>query len=166
MGIFLMILGALAGLVVVVAVGALLPAEHTASVSRRIAASPDQVWDMITDIESQPVWRKDLQSVKLVSTEPKRWVETMRMGEVPMRLESATAPTDMVTRIDSEDLPFGGAWTFRLEPTAGGTQVTITENGVVRSPVFRFMSKFIFGHDTTLKAYIGNLETAFVQEAH
>jgi hypothetical protein len=66
-----------------------------------------------------------------------------------------------VTQIQSHDLPFGGGWEFRLKDNGGSTIVTITENGEVYNPLFRFVAKFIMGHDATLKKYAGALEQSF-----
>ena len=35
--------------------------------------------------------------------------------------------------------------------------VTITEHGQVFNPVFRVMSRFVFGHTATIEAYLTNL---------
>ncbi len=34
------------------------------------------------------------------------------------------------------------------------SSVTITERGSVYNPIFRFMSRFIFGHTATVEAYL------------
>lgn len=166
MGIVILILGAIAGLIlVVVVVGALLPAEHTASVTRQVAGTQEEVWAKLVNTEGQLAWRKDLKEIKMISEQPKKWVEKMNMGDIPMVLEVADAPRRMVTKIDSESLPFGGRWTFQLEPDGNATIVKITEDGVVRNPVFKFMSKFIFGHEATMKTYLSNLEASLNKEA-
>jgi len=38
-----------------------------------------------------------------------------------------------------------------------GAKVTITERGWVGPPPFRFLSKFVFGHETTLRQYLADL---------
>lgn len=165
MGIVILILGAVVGLILVVfVVGTALPAEHRVSHSRQVSATPEQVWARLSATEEQTAWRKDLKSIKLLSSEPKKWVETMSMGDVPMVLVESVPSSRMVTKIDSEDLPFGGSWTFELAPNEGGTKVTITEEGVVKNPVFRFMSRFIFGHETTMKSYLSQLQASYSSE--
>ena len=67
-------------------------------------------------------------------------------------------PTLLVARIAGPSLPFGGTWTYRIAPAAGGSAVTITEDGEVYNPVFRFMSRFVFGHYATLDEFVKNLE--------
>ena len=44
------------------------------------------------------------------------------------------------------------------------TIVRITEDGQVYNPVFRFMSRFVFGHARTMDAYLRALGRAAGQE--
>ena len=41
-------------------IGLTLPQNHTASRSAHVNARPDSLWDIITDVERYPTWRKDL----------------------------------------------------------------------------------------------------------
>ena len=47
----------------------------------------------------------------------------------------------------------------------GGSTVTITENGTVSNPLFRFMSKFVFGHYRSLETYARDLAKRFRDNA-
>jgi hypothetical protein len=67
----------------------------------------------------------------------------------------------MVTRIADKTLTFGGAWTYELSPQGGGTRLVITEHGEVYNPLFRFMSRFVFGHTATLDRYLADLGRVF-----
>jgi len=57
-----------------------------------------------------------------------------------------------------ETLPFGGTWTFDLTSQGEGTDLTITENGDVHNPIFRFVSRFIIGHDASIDKYLAHLK--------
>jgi hypothetical protein len=59
-----------------------------------------------------------------------------------------------VSRIANDDLPFGGKWTYLLEPDGAGTKLSITEDGFVKPALFRFLSRFVFGHTSTLDGYL------------
>ena len=72
------------------------------------------------------------------------------------RLNSLEA--ELVTRIADTGLAFGGSWTFALQPAASGTRLSITENGEVYNPLFRVMSRFVFGHTATIDRYLGDLQ--------
>jgi len=39
------------------------------------------------------------------------------------------------------------------------TEVTITEDGEVYNPIFRFMSAYVFGHTATIEQYLTDLES-------
>ena len=146
--------------VVVIAIGAMLPVQHVASRSAVLAASPDTVWHLITDVDGFPGWRRD---VKRVERRPDRegrpvWVEETSSGRIPLAVERAERPRLLVLRIADPDLPFGGTWTYELSPDGGATVLKITENGEVYNPVFRFMSRFVFGHEGTIAGYLAALE--------
>ena len=64
----------------------------------------------------------------------------------------------MVTRIVDKELPFGGSWTWEISPAAeGGSRVSITENGEIYNPFFRFMARYVFGYTGTMETYLRNL---------
>jgi hypothetical protein len=56
-----------------------------------------------------------------------------------------------VTRIVGETA-FGGTWTMAVERTPSGSRLTITERGEVYNPIFRTLSKFVFGHTSTMES--------------
>ena len=160
----LMILGVLVILVVAVwAIGATLPKGHTASRKATLKQPPEAIWAVITDVDGFTTWRKDVKSVKRLPEENGQagWVETMDMGEIPLRVEESTPPRRLVTRIADPNLPFGGTWTFEIEPAPGGATVRITERGEVRPALFRFMARYIFGHTATMETYLKFLGEKF-----
>ena len=140
----------LIGLVILVAallagVGATVDREHVASSRARYAQPPQTVWDLITDFEAAPQWRAEIEEVKdftVVDGLP-RYVEVSSFGDVPYRIEALDPPHRMVSRIDSEDLGFGGTWTFVVEPDVEGSTLTITEDGVIDNLMFRTLSLIV-----------------------
>ena len=44
-----------------------------------------------------------------------------------------------------------------VTPEGSGTRLTITERGEVYNPVFRFMSRFVFGHTASLDRFAESL---------
>ena len=58
----------------------------------------------------------------------------------------------VVTRLASasSEAQFGGTWTIEIAPVDGGSTISITEDGWVASPIFRFISLYIIGHYATL----------------
>lgn len=138
-------------------VGALLPAEHVATVSVLVPEPLDTVWTRVTTPTDYREWRKGLERVDVAPGAPLRWTEVSRFGEVPFVVEEMQPRARFVTRIADEKLPFGGTWTWELAEEGGGTRVTLTERGVVRPPLFRFLSRFVFGHDATMKQVLDGL---------
>ncbi|HUF48572.1 MAG TPA: SRPBCC family protein [Vicinamibacterales bacterium] len=154
----------LAGLVaIVLVIGWSLPVAHTASRTRVVAAPPDRVFVIVSDFARYPDWRTGVTRVT-VTGDPGPGLaiqETADYGDVPYRVETWEAPTRLVTRIASADLPFGGTWTYDIHPDAGGgSRVTITEHGEVYNVFFRFMARFVFGHTSTLDQYLTDLDAA------
>jgi hypothetical protein len=76
---------------------------------------------------------------------------------LPLRVEEFEPPLRLRMRIDDRSLPFGGTWTYTLRPVEGGTELTLVEDGEVYNPVFRFMSRFVFGHHATIDRYLADL---------
>lgn len=163
----LMIVGGLVGLVAVIwLIGAMLPREHVGSRIARYKQSPDAIWQAITGAEAMTSWRKDVKSVKRLPDENGRpgWIETMSMGEIPLRVEQSDPPRRLVMRIASDALPFGGAWTYEIASADGGATLRITEDGFVKPAIFRFIARFVFGHTATMEQYLKDLGTKFGEQ--
>ena len=87
----------------------------------------------------------------------RRYRETGDDGAILYEVEESDPPTRMVTRIADPSLPFGGRWTCELHAVTSGTTLRITEDGEVYNPLFRFMSRFVFGHYRTMDGYLRDL---------
>jgi uncharacterized protein YndB with AHSA1/START domain len=150
---------AAAVVVIVVVVGMLLPKEHTARSHATFNAAPDSIWRALTDVEGFPSWRGDVTRVELLpaSNGHRSWREIGKNGTITFEEVAAEPSRRLVSRIADPGLPFGGSWTYDLAPDGNATRVTITENGVVHNPVFRFMSRYVFGHHATQEAFLRSL---------
>jgi uncharacterized protein YndB with AHSA1/START domain len=159
-------LGILAGVVAVAAVsGWMLPVAHTARRQQRLAAPPEAVWRALTEVEAFPSWRPDVKRVERLPSSGGRtaWIEE-GSDLMTIAVERSEPPRLLVTRI-GPGLPFGGTWTYEIAPEGIGSVLTITEDGEVYNPIFRFMSRFIFGHEQTLAAYLSALDAKLSPEA-
>ncbi|MCZ6857779.1 MAG: hypothetical protein O7F70_07230, partial [Gemmatimonadetes bacterium] len=67
----------------------------------------------------------------------------------------------LVMRIADDRLPFGGTWTYEIHEEAGGSRITITEDGEIYSPFFRVMSRFFLGYHGTQESYLTALSERF-----
>ena len=156
----------IAGLLVLVvlivcAIGYMLPKSHVASVSARFAASPDSIWTSLTDVPAFPKWRPGLVSVELLPDEngQRGWREIGKHDAVTYRVVESAPPRRLVTRIADQTLPYGGSWTYDLTPDGSGTRLTITEHGEVYNPIFRFVSRFFLGYTSTMEGVLRALGT-------
>jgi hypothetical protein len=148
---------------VVVVIGLLLPKRHVASRSAVIQATPERLFALISGSQE---WRPDVKSCELVEKDGKHFQrETSRRGETVLyELQGSRPPLAIERRIATEGLPYGGKWSFALEPVDGGTKVRITEDGEVYNPIFRFVSRFVMGHTAMLDAYLKALGKAVRQD--
>ena len=143
---------------VVIAIGYALPRDHTASRHATFPAPADRVFAVLQDVDRYPEWRSDIAAVEVLSRTPAiTWRERGSNGTITFEMREQLAPSRIVTRIADASLAFGGSWTYVLTPTKTGTSLTITENGEVYNPIFRFMARFVFGHTATLDRFLSDL---------
>jgi uncharacterized protein YndB with AHSA1/START domain len=146
--------------VVVVIVGYSLPKGHTATRTTKVPLPPAAVYALLADVDKYPTWRPDVKSLQRLPDREGRpaWVEEASGMKIPLHFERMEPPSLLVARIADPSLPFGGTWTYRVVPSGSGSEVTITEDGEVYNPLFRFMSRFVFGYYATLDAFVKHLE--------
>jgi hypothetical protein len=84
---------------------------------------------------------------------------------VPVETVESRPPHKLVSRIADPTLPFGGTWTYDIARTGDGATLTITEDGFVTSPIFRFVAKFVMGHHATIDTYLTNVAKKFNEPA-
>jgi len=127
------VLLSLVGLLVVMvgvagAIGATLPREHTAGRTAQFAHPPQDVWARI--------------------------IEATSKSPVPVDVLESRPPHLLVTRVKESEKMFGGTWTIAVAPTPSGSTVTITEEGWVANPIFRFVSRYVIGHHATMDSLL------------
>jgi uncharacterized protein YndB with AHSA1/START domain len=149
--------------VIVVAIGLTLPTAHVAARTASIPSTCETVFAAITDVDGFPAWRGDVKKVERLPDREGRavWVEEGSSGRMTLAVEHMDRPTLLVTRIADPDLPFGGTWTYNLQPGPESCEVTITEKGEIYNPLFRFMARFVFGYDATMTSFLESLSAKF-----
>ncbi len=167
MKILLIVVGAFVALIaLVLVIGALLPAKHVASREIVVRKAPGEVYAVIRDFAAAPGWRTDLKAVEML--EPvdgrMRFRENSSNGIITYEAVEERANEKLITRIVDRDLGYFGSWTYELLPAESGTRVRITENGEVPNVLFRFMSRFVFGHTATMDTYLKALGRKFGEE--
>lgn len=162
------VIGSLILLVGIVAlIGSRLPKSHVASRSILLRQSPREVYAVVRDFGSAPKWRSDVKQmeVEAPSGGPVYFREVGKHGTVNYELVEDVPAQRMVTRIRDTDLGYSGQWTYLFAAENGGTRVSIREDGEVSNVLFRFMSRYVFGHTATMDSYLTSLAKRFGEEA-
>ena len=134
------IVGGLVALVAAIAlVGSVLPRTHKASRTLRVKRSPEEVWPVVT--------------------------QTAQASSVPVDLLESDPPHRLVTRVKETERNFGGTWTIAIVTVHGGSTVTVTEDGWVANPIFRFVSRLVIGHHATMDALLKQVAKTLNEDA-
>lgn len=149
-------------LLVAFLVGRALPEDHVASRMIRLQRNADRVWKEITTVDKFAEWRgPPLEGVERLPDRPggkAAWVERWKgMGRVTFEVVEQDPPRRLVTRIVDQSLPFGGGWTFEVEGFERSSTVTISETGVIKPPLFRFLARFLLGYTSSIDQYLREL---------
>lgn len=160
-------LGAVIVLVALMAIiGKSLPQGHVAARRVRLRQPAETIWQAISDIDGFTSWRTNLKRLERLPDRDGKpvWREFTSQGTLTLEQIEAVPPRRMVGRIADPKLPFGGTWTYEIEPADGGSQVTITENGEIYNPLFRFLARYFFGYHGALETYLKQLGKKFGEE--
>jgi carbon monoxide dehydrogenase subunit G len=104
-----------------------------------IKAAPEQVWDVITDLERQSEWMVDVRSLEVTSAQKQGAGAVMRVRSelfglpIVRDVMEVTAWEPPVRMAVAHRGQFAGTGEFRLEAAEGGTRFSWTE--VVRPPM-------------------------------
>lgn len=162
------VIGGLVALVALIAAGGmLLPREHRATSTVTLHQPPDSVWKVVRDLGGIPAWWPEITASERLPDRDGReaWRQKMSGWDMPLVILESEAPRRLVTRIDAgEKGAFGGTWTYELTAVPEGTRIAITEDGWVSNPIFRFLSRFVFGYYSTLDGYVKALGKRFGEE--
>jgi hypothetical protein len=161
---FILLVLVIAG-VIVYAVGARLPLNHTVSVTGVVGAPPDKVFARIADYANGAAWRPAVKSVTVLAPEDGRdhWVESLGHGQtmtfVAVRSEP---PMRRDVRLDDPNASYNGTWTYELSPgpSPNTTTLQITETGFIKPPIYRFVMAHIMGPTSNLDQYMKDLQAA------
>jgi uncharacterized protein YndB with AHSA1/START domain len=126
--------------------GLLLPARQGATLSRSFQTTPEVVWQFLTDLDSQPTWRRNLSRVERLPDQGGRpaWLEYSGGRAEAVRMTEVLPYRRLVTEeVAPEEGRPGGSWTWDLKPAEGGSRVTLTREVLVDAPLARALG-FIF----------------------
>jgi hypothetical protein len=151
---------------IVLIAGLLLPTTHVAVVESRYRASASDIHAAINDVASAQTWRSGLEQVEVLSRpgEPLMWREVADWGTLTFVHDVNEPGRRIVSRIVDEGQAFGGTWTYDIDETPGGTVLRISERGEITNPLYRFMSRFVFGYYRGLETYARDLGRRFGED--
>src|SRR5262249_51324787 len=141
--------------VVIAAVGLVLPRDHIAARRAMLARPPEEVWRALTDLDAHPRWRRGVTAIERLS--PTAFRERSSHGVIAFEIVEDRPAELRITRIADPGLPFGGRWIFELAAEGGGTRLTITEDGFITNPIFRFLSRTVFSTASSIEKFLADL---------
>jgi uncharacterized protein YndB with AHSA1/START domain len=137
-----------------------LPREHVVTSSITLVVPPDTVFRLIRNIGAQRDWWSSVKSVERIQGAPREsWRQVMGFGggTIETEIGSVVPGHSMEVRIlNAEEQGWGGTWYYEVRTSAAGTEVLITEEGFIESPVFRTIMK-VRGKYRTIDSYLISL---------
>lgn len=138
-------------ILLVVIIGYMLPVKHRAVRSAVFNTDQESLYALIINVDALPTWRS---SVSSIEHDGDKYREVQGRDAILYEYLERS-PNRVVTRIADKSLPFGGSWTYELTlESSTQTRLRITEDGEVYNPIFRFVSKFMMGHTSTIDGYL------------
>jgi hypothetical protein len=140
--------------IVLLLIGAMLPATREGRAEIRITAPPARILAVIRDYQAQPDWRDGIAKVL-----PKGagWVEITTRGD-----EIAFTPETMR---DQEILlhftatsGFSGTWQAKMVVEGGETRITVVETVTTPAPLGRIISRLVFNPEDFATTYLAELK--------
>lgn len=141
MGYVITVAVALTGALLAMAgVGWLLPRNHTATCQAKFDVTPENLYAAAVALQAS--------------------------SSVKTRVTEEQPPWRRVTEVLEEPgAAFGGTWTLIFESSGTQTKLTITEHGQVHNPLFRFLSRFTFGHRASIDSFLKALQVQLAQDS-
>jgi hypothetical protein len=143
--------------VLVFLIGSRLPKTHIAASRIYLSAPPEVVWRVITDFRSHPQWRPGLHEVEegpMIDGLPSWYEVCLKDLKVHFRVVESDPPRRWVTQLAGDRLPLAGSWVYELCPRDGGTELMITEQDKIYSPLLRFFTKFVFSYYGVMDVFL------------
>ncbi len=164
-------IGIIAGIMVLPATllyvfGSFQPEHHISTIAFTLPKSPAVVWTALTDYGATPQWWPSVKKVRF-ETRPDgqtiTWNTDPHGKEIGFRTLEEKAPIQLIREIVGDDLPVGGTWTYSFAAEQTTTRLMLTEDGFIKSPFFRAITKLFVKPDATLRDFEKNF-TAYVEK--
>jgi uncharacterized protein YndB with AHSA1/START domain len=145
--------------VLIYGVGLLMPSERSVTKTTLIDAVPELVFDVITDVESFPLWRSDLRSLTVDERGDRwKWTEVHHGGTTVRVHETVKEPLVGYTFAYENSSGIGGSWSGTFEPSGDTrTKLNCTETVVVDNPLLRLPAFVLMNIGARLDVFLGDL---------
>ena len=145
--------------------GVNLPETHKTIRTATYHQPAQALWPLVANYEKAPEWSSNIRKVE--RREDKDSLPVWRFYDkrghyMDIQVLRSEEPRMLISRIIETDMPFGGTWTIELKPSAEttATEVTLMEEGIVKSPFWRFLCHFLMGSQGMVDQYLTELGKA------
>jgi len=157
---------------VVVAVAAYLyalsiPAHQPHTRTTTLKQTPEAVFALLTDLPNFPKWNHNMEKIEMLPPiDGKEATRQTFKGNMQMTIitSESTPPTRLVRSMGDNSGPFEGSWTYEISPTAGGSQIVLTEQMTMNNACFRLMAK-LFGPTKYMDEHLEDIAKHFGETA-
>lgn len=157
----LLVLGAVsAAFLAILAGGLMLPRQQAVTRTVRLHATPEIVWARVANPADYPTWRAHTASVELLGVAPLRWREFGAEGSFAFEVTAETPPERLVAIAVDDDVARRPEREFLLHREADGTTVTYTERCTLVNPIARFVFRYLWTADDTVREMLTDLRRA------
>lgn len=139
-------------------IGLFLPTERTFVKTSQFKSSPQEIWNVITDIKEQEEWRSDVKSIEMINTQKgkEKWTEIPKRGK-PITFQVKTYEPPKRFDIEIVESGFSGYWEGRINEKNGVTEIEFKEVVVINNPYFKTLSLLFIDLNKTMDLYLANL---------
>jgi hypothetical protein len=147
--------------------GRRLPREHVVTSSIVLVAPADTVFKLMRNIAASPEWWSDVKSVERISgLSGEAWRQDLGpSGSIEVEVGNVIPGRSMeISILNAEEQGWGGVWYYEVINSPSGTEVILTEEGWVDSPIFRTLMQ-LRGKYRTIDSYLSSLGAHFGESA-
>ena len=140
-------------------IGSFLATERTFVKTAQFKSSPQDIWNVITDIKGQEEWRDDVESIEMINVKKgkEKWTEIPKKGR-PISFQVKTYDPPNRFDIAIVESGFSGYWEGKINEKNGLTDIEFKEVVVISNPYFKTLSYLFLDLNKTMDLYLANLK--------
>ncbi|MEC7949480.1 MAG: SRPBCC family protein [Myxococcota bacterium] len=136
--------------------GNAIPEDHEMRFTVASQQGPAAVWAVVSDLEGQPAWRKDLEAVEQIEDIAGKpaWREDTTAGSSTTMVTAMWSPPHSLRRDIVSDGYLMGSWRIDLVPEGMGTRISLVERGHTPNPIARLINARVGGVGSEGQTYL------------